>query len=503
MILSTAIALATFSMGGWIVGNGNRTRIAQIDVGAPTVLNVSVPLGVNLARVVDRIDPAGHTATAVESFDNGTVVLVGVEPRRFARIAHWSAGDVSHPGDVLADLHPPAPDAIVFNGDRVRLRLRDVALHPSPALAIADVAAAGSSAPTPVELGPLTSGANRTLTGDLAGCPCILNDLQISPPGGRKGQLAGHVTIDGVDVHTAKGWQPVAGIGAGGHWADTVDQHVSVRTIGTGVEWKFFGVATAPPTLRVIDRPDPLPAVVSRPLDQPDTSIGVSGLDATPIAVNAVAAVPGVPGAASNGVVVDLDYAQRAATNDTAPATAQVWVRGDAQRVRRALVVAGIPVVSQISSRETADELGRQGPGLASVLFLADAAAAAVLAALAAVLSLSAAARRRRYEYAALAAAGASRRTLFAALAIEQVVVIGFGAVTGVGAGLLATGLAGRSVPEFVHAPASPLLNYLPSPWLMGPVLIGGLVVLVAVATAAAAALLRSVTPDQLREAPV
>ena len=137
------------------------------------------------------------------------------------------------------------------------------------------------------------------------------------------------------------------------------------------------------------------------------------------------------------------------------------------------------------------------------MLFLADAAAAAVLAALAAILSLSAAARRRRYEYAALAAAGASRRTLYSALAIEQVVVIGFGALAGIAAGLVASVLAGRSVPEFVHAPASTLLGYFPSPLVMGLVLGAGLVVLVAVAAVAAATLLRSVTPEQLREAPL
>jgi putative ABC transport system permease protein len=213
--------------------------------------------------------------------------------------------------------------------------------------------------------------------------------------------------------------------------------------------------------------------------------------------------VPGVPGAAFNGVVVDLDYALRAATDDVSPATLQVWVRGDAERVRRDLVAAGVPVISSASSSQTADELGRQGPGLASVLFLTDAAAAAVLAALAAVLSLSAAARRRRYEYAALAAAGAARRSLFRALAIEQIVVIGFGALTGVVAGLLASGIAGRSVPEFVDQPTSPLLSYLPSPLFMGLVIGFGLIVLMAVAAAAASALLRSVTPEQLREAPL
>ena len=503
MILATAVALATFSMAAWIVGDANRSRIAQIGVGAPTVLTVSPPLGTDLGRVVDRIDPDGHTAAAVETFDNGSTVLVAVQPQRFARVAHWTAGGVTDATTLLADLHPPAPDSIVLTGDRMRVRLRDAVVHPQQVAAVADIAAAGSSAPTPVELGTFHAGPAPTLEGDLASCPCILKDIQISPPGGGAGQVNGRVTIAGIDQHTKTGWTRVSETAAAGQWADTVDQQVSLRPGPDGLQWQFFAAGSAPATLQVVDRPDPMPAVVSKALVKPDTAIAVSGLNAIQLGVSPTGTAPGVPGAAFNGVVVDLDYALRAATDDTDPATAQVWVRGDAEKVRHDLVAAGVPVVASASSADVADQLGRQGPGLASVLFLTDAAAAAVLAALAAVLSLSAAARRRRYEYAALAAAGAPRKSLYRALAIEQIAVIGFGALTGVVAGLLASGIAGRSVPEFVHPPSSPLLSYLPSPLFMGLVIGFGLIVLMSVAAAAASALLRSVTPEQLREAPL
>ena len=315
--------------------------------------------------------------------------------------------------------------------------------------------------------------------------------------------LDGHVTLSGIDEHTGKGWQPLPGFAGPGHWRALDNGRKLVLSSQNSVQWQFVSAAKVAPKLGVVDGPAQMPAVVSEALDRSNTPISVLGLDGQGLDIVATGAAPGVPGAAANGVVVALRYAIRAATNDTAPATTQVWVRGDADRIRRALGVAGIPVISATSSSAVAAELGRQGPGLASVLFLADAAAAAVLAALAAILSLSAAARRRRYEYAALAAAGASRRTLYSALAIEQVVVIGFGALAGIAAGLVASVLAGRSVPEFVHAPASTLLGYFPSPLVMGLVLGAGLVVLVAVAAVAAATLLRSVTPEQLREAPL
>jgi putative ABC transport system permease protein len=503
MILATAVALATFSMGAWIVGDSNRTRIAQIDTGAPTVLNVALPVAVNLADVVDRIDPGGHTATAVESFNSGTITLLGVEPQRFARIAHWSAGRVSDPSALLSGLEPPSPDPIVLNGDLVRLHLSDVHVTPGPVAVVVDIAATGSTSPTPVEMGSLSSGSSRTVVGEIGGCPCILNDIQISPPGGRKGVLQGRVSITGIDEHEARGWKPVRNFAGPGHWRALDDGRVVVQAARDSVQWRFVSTASSPPTLGVVDRPVQMPAVVSRALDRPDTAIPVLGLDAQSLNVSTIGTAPGIPGASANGVVVSLRYAVRAATNDSAPATPQVWVRGDVSRIRHALVAAHIPVISATSSSQLASELRRQGPGLASVLFLADAAAAAVLAALAAILSLSAAARRRRYEYAALAAAGASRRTLYSALAIEQVVVIGFGAIAGIAAGLVANVIAGRSVPAFVHAPVSTLLSYFPSPLIMGLVLGCGFVILIAVAAVAAATLLRSVTPDQLREAPL
>jgi putative ABC transport system permease protein len=504
MILATAIALATFSMCAWSVGQANRTRIAQASVGAPTVLTVALPQGRDLAATVDKLDPTGRNASAVEVFDNGTVVLTAVQPSRFASVAHWSAGFVRHPQELLSDLHPPASDPIILDGDAVRLHLSHVHLEPSPAELILDVVAGGSSAPTPVDLGVVHNGSqDQLLSGTLGGCPCVVRDLQVSPIGGVATPVGGTITIDQADLLRGHTWHPRSDWTGAGHWSDTTDQQVVIDAGAGRLRWAFFGTKGSPPTLRVVDHPDPMPAVVSRALTGTHTALQPSGLNGGGLPVSVVGTAAAIPGALSRGVVVDLDYAIRAAAGNVGPSTTQVWVRGDATRFSSGLTAAGIPVVDTQSSAALDDQLGRQGPGLASVLFLSDAAAAAVLAALAAILSLSAAARRRRYEYAALAATGASQRTLYAALAIEQLVVIGFGAVVGVATGLLSVVLAGRSVPEFVTTPQSPLLVYRPSVLLIGSVLVAAIVVLLAVAATAAAALLRSVTPDQLREAPV
>lgn len=508
MILATAVALATFSIATWSVGAGNRSRVADVTVGAPTVLTVGVQPGDDLAGAVDRIDPGGRSAAAVEAFTGGPTTLVAAQPARLAAVAHWSAASVSNPRELVADLHPPAPPPIVVSGDRIRVHVHVRRLAPAPEVLTLEFVARGATAPTPVELGRLPSPGHRAvLGGELSACPCTIQDLQIAPPGAAREQVSGTIVVEGIDVHRTDGWHAVEQIALPGQWDDTTDQRVIVDSAGGGgaaggVRWSFFAVAGVPATLTVHDHPVPLPAVVSSALAGDAATVDTTGLDGADLTVAVTARASHVPSAADTGIVVDLTYAQRAAYGNTAPATAQVWVRGDVDRVRHGLARAGFPVLDAQSSQALDDELGRQGPGLASVLFLADAVAAAVLAALAAVLSLSAAARRRRYEYAALGAAGATPRTLYAALAIEQLVVVGVATALGVAAGLLSTALAGHSVPEFVTAPTESLLHYRPSVLVLVLTLGGGFVVILGSAAAAAAALLRSVSPEQLREAP-
>jgi hypothetical protein len=100
-------------------------------------------------------------------------------------------------------------------------------------------------------------------------------------------------------------------------------------------------------------------------------------------------------------------------------------------------------------------------------------------------------------------ASGVPRRTLRRAVLTEMGLVLGFGTVVGVAAGLLAAVLALRTVPEFVVTPAVPPLSYVP-PATPLVVLLGAAVALLAVVTVTSSILLiRGVSPDQLRETPV
>lgn len=503
MILATAVSLATFSLAAWSVSSTNRSRVADMTVGAPTVFNVVPRSGTNLADVVDRIDPGGRSVTAVESFFSADVTLLGVQPSRFAAVANWSGGHGPSADDLTATLHPPTHAPIALNGDFVRVTVDVGALKPTGGELTLNEFAPGGFVSTPIDLGPLRRAHSTVVYTAEIPAPGVVRDLEIAPPGAQRIQMEGTVTVRSIEVHDESGWHAATGAFTDGAWTDTSDQNVQLDANGQQLRWSFIAVRGQPAAITVHDHPDPLPGLVSDDLAGSNSSVQATGLNGTGVIVAVADRVPSVPSAPDNGVVVDLTYAERLAGGNDSPSLPQVWVRGPADRVARALAAAHVAVVNRQSSSGLNDELGRQGPGLASVLFLADAGAAAVLAALAAVLSLSAAARRRRYEYAALAATGATTRSLYAALAIEQLVVIGFGTVIGVGAGLLAIALAGHSVPEFVISPSANLITYRPDVLFLGLTLGAAVVLLLGTAAVAAAALLRSVTPEQLREAPI
>jgi len=517
IVLATAFALAGFAAGIWLVSVANIRAVADARVGAATVLSVVPPAGHDLATIVNRIDPGGRQAMAVDQYVNlsgssAGQVLMAVDPQRFARIAawrpDWAAGRSLQ--SLTAALDPPAPPPVVLRGSHVRVSFDARGIRPAGGTLVLDVYEQGVGAvgQTPVYLGPASG--SRSATAQLTGCPCLLADLTISapPPSGAvisARPVTGAVTIASIDVRTGHGpWvAAAAGLGAPGRWRSGNNAGSSLHPGPAGLVWSFSSQPGVNPSAVPVDRPYPLPGLAARGVWPLGARVAqVAGLDGSPLPVRAVAIAAAIPGAPANGVVVDRTYAERAAGGTPAYASEQVWLApGALARVRPALRAAGVRITGEISAASARAQLIRQGPALATVLFLADAAAAAALAAGAAITGLYASGRRRSHEYAALLASRVPRRSIRASLLAEQAIVLGFGVVIGLAAGLAATLLAVRSVPEFISQPQAPPLDYLPP--IAGLALLVGaaLVVLVLAAVTASMLLVRSVQPDLLREA--
>lgn len=512
IVLATAFALATFAVTAWSVGRGNERLVAATQVGAPTVLTVGVPAGKDLGAVVARADPSGRMAAAVDrytSFASGTagLTVMAVDPPRFARVAAWRPGFTAEPATVLAGrLAPRAPAPVILTGDAVRITVRVRALSPPGSVISADVTTGAS----PVSFGALPGRGTVTLTGQLVGCPCVLQDLDLSrSTRDLLAPVSGSVTISRLEVHLHSGWVPVAQgkvLADARRWRPGHADHPPdrLRAVPAGLDWQFNTRPHQDAILTSVNRPYPLPAVASATMLSGGQTLATGvGLDGSPLQLRVVGAATAVPGAPRQGVVVDRRYAELAAGEDFPAASQQVWVADGGQGIiEHRLRAAGVHVLSIHSAAAVAAVFARQGPALASVLFLADAAAAALLAAGAAVLGLYLSARRRRYEYAALTASGVRRGTLRRAVLAELALVLGFGTVIGVGAGLIAAAMALRSVPEFVHAPAAPPLSYTPSPVPLALLLGTAAGLLIVASVAASAMLIRGINLDQLRETP-
>ncbi len=525
IVLTAAFSLATFAIASYTVQHGNIGHVAAAQTGAADVLTVTAPRGQDLGQIVDRVDPGGGTAVAVDRMAEGTgdgSELLAVQPQRFARVTQWTdgTGPLSSPGAITAALQPPAAPPVILPAaaNAVRVSVSRAAGIPAEGHLTLWVAEEGGpdSGETPVDLGPARDG---TLTAQVASqCPCEVTMVSVDTTTSFNGTDTGGLTVTGLQAQAGGTWQPVTGaLDSAAGWQagaeepagcsdqgarETVTTGTLVRVPG-GLRWTFRTGAGCSPALHRQDVPAPLPALVASALRaQPHAPRPAAGLDGQALTITPAALIPAVPGAPATGIVVDRTYAQRAAQFDSSILVSeQVWVAPGADGVIRArLKDAGVTITGDQSTAEAISRQLRQGPALASVLFLASAAAAALLAAAAAVLGLYQAGRRRRYEYAALLAGRVPRRSLRSSVFIEQAVVLGFGVIAGVAAGLAAAALVLRNLPEFTVAPAAPPLTYAPPAAQLAVPVAAVIAALAVVAALAAAALVRSARAELLRE---
>ncbi|BEP15663.1 hypothetical protein acdb102_39740 [Acidothermaceae bacterium B102] len=508
MILATAFALATFGTAAWANGAGNRTLLAQVQTGAPAVLDVAPTATTNLAAVVDKLDPSGTRATAVDSyFDaSGTdTVVLGVEPARFAEIAYWRT---RFAGKTLAELTAQltttvAPD-VQLNGDALRLRIDVGTLPPTGVDVGAQVDAVDESSAIDVDLGTITqTGVQTTKPVEIVGCnPCQLRNLSVNLPtksiASASTAARGDLTVTGIDVRRDGQWQPVtAGLTTAASWRTS---GVPPTAGPEGLHWRYAFPAGGSASLSVADLPLRVPAIVAFPTFKgPDSTI--NGFNAQPLQITAIGVADALPSVPVAGFAVDRTYAERAAHGYLALVSQQVWTTKAAEHdIAAGLDKAGVKVLGVTRASDQQQLLDRQGPALASVLFLADSISAASLAATAAVLGLVVAARRRRYEFAALSSTGVTRRELYGALLVEQSTVLVFGALAGVAAGLAAAVLSLQNVPQLVVVTTFPPLSYALDRPLLAAAIAAAVVVLLVIAAVASRVLLAGAHAEQLRE---
>jgi hypothetical protein len=208
IVLTAAFSLATFAIASYAVQHRNIGHVVAAQTGAADVLTVNVPPGQDLGQIVDRVDPGGGMAVAVDQMAEGTgdgSILLAVQPQRFARVAQWTdgAGPLSSPGAIAAALQPPAapPVTLPAAASAVRVSVSGAAGMPPGGRLTLWVAEEGGpdSGETPVDLGPARNG---TLAAQVSRCPCEVTMISVDTTTSFNGIDTGGLTVTRLQAQT-------------------------------------------------------------------------------------------------------------------------------------------------------------------------------------------------------------------------------------------------------------------------------------------------------------
>ena len=266
IVLATAFSLTAFAFAAWSVGQRNYQLVAEAETGAPEVLTVSLPAGQNLGTIVDRIDPSGRLATAVDNYQD----TIAIDPARFARIAYWPARP--SPSRLTAVLQPPFAPPIVLSGPAFRVTV-DVGSMSIPHVQLYVNMTTDAS---PVLLGTLPSHGLTTFAVPLTACPCVLQSLTLVLVGQHGSidvagsQLNGKLTVVAMDIRSHGQWVPAGSshrLSSAGLWVDhTIDagRPAVITASSRGLTWTIRNdPSNTTPVLALVNVPDPLPAMVA------------------------------------------------------------------------------------------------------------------------------------------------------------------------------------------------------------------------------------------------
>ncbi|HEY7421853.1 MAG TPA: FtsX-like permease family protein [Gaiellaceae bacterium] len=475
--LAAAVTICLFAVGSYTRAASNRSLLANFEVGAGRVVDVSVRPGFDLERAVRRADPSGRQAMAAEVYRSSYGRLLAVDSKRLSEVATWPHGLTAQAADVIARrLSPPEPPPVVVRGDAVRLTLAVPRHTPAVSLVVGlyDVEFGSTST---LELGPVEPGRHvysAPLNGD---CPRVCRVLDLSPSWENPSEHFRHVVrigLLGVSGHAAGGtWRPVP-YGSAATWtATTPGTHVEGSTARRGVVFaapgalvgESGGVIVAPASTVVH-----VPAVVTSTLAQlnppapPANSVSLQDLDGNPLTVEAIAVAPTLPLLGTNGAMVDLRLAERALTGPPIDSTAQIWLSDSAgPGILRALRGTGVRIGTTRRASTVQSGLDRSGTALGYDLMLIISPIAALLALGTIMFNIVADGQRRRGELRSLAVAGIPGRLVRRSLLLENAAVLGTALVVGTAIGFAALALALPSLPEFVSGTNSmPISNGVP-----------------------------------------
>jgi hypothetical protein len=467
LLMTVACSLICFAVETWSVAGTNRVVRADFREGAPRVLQVETGPNVNLVDAVRAADPSGRYAMAVEELQSPGENLLAVDARRLAKVAFWPLGVSRARVQTIArwlegHLAPP----FLLTGSAVRMTVAVTGAVQPPADLQFDLLDNSNNAGV-ADFGYLQSGVHQYFAPLPASCVdgCRVESLTPywSPQSGGAQATTYALTVSAIQVLSRGAWRSMAPLVYHPDYWQPGASGAEVSRAPVGIQFGFNDTAgqDIAPSVVPAALPATLPGVATRSSQPSDsTTASVLDFDGTPLTIHTAFVVTSLPSLGANGYLIDLSTALRAENNPLPNGTKYVWLAQQTPlKVVRDLRRQGITIVSQSTPAAAIRSSDHQGVALAYQFFLFTAGAAAALAIAAALLTVFLDARRRGYELAMLRVAAVDIRTLRRALVLEQLSMLLPGLLLGVAAGLVASGLALASIPEFVSSSGGPPLQ--------------------------------------------
>jgi hypothetical protein len=455
VLLAVAVALLGFAATGYVVAGQARAAAAEVTTGAPRVLDVGSVTRLKLLNATRAIDPGGRYAMAVAKEPDpapGDPPELAVDTTRLAAVANWRP-DFGGPGPaaLAALLRPGLPDPMIIRAGAIELDVtadRQAIANEVHLLVV--LAPLSGAEPLTEDLGRLSVGDQRlvtTVNGCATGCRLVGIDGALSGAGGFQLQVVLHqvrtIEPDGVALSSAQ----LANVSA---WQPQMPRSIGLSGGAQGLTISYHTVngSAADSWIHPADRPDRLPVAATVPMPGDAQLIG---LDARSTPVTEVARLAGMPRLGSNGVLVDLEYADRAASDGGTATGEQVWLGPAAPPdVVARLLAQGVVVTGDSGVARLRAWLDGQGPALALWFYPLAGGLGMLLAAGASALVAAVDRDRRAADLWALRVQGMSRSVAGRAGLWGYLVVVLCAAVVGLLAAAVAWAVAGPDLPMFV-----------------------------------------------------
>jgi hypothetical protein len=474
-LMIVTVALLCTSFLTWNAGRQDGHTRAELEVGADRVLLVRAENRLALLNAVREADKSGKYAmAAVQSLRSGNDRVLLVDSPRLAAVATWRPEYGMSAAQTAAALHPPAPDPVYVTGGELSLNVDNhyTVVDNQRVVYLDAVFADPKGTRLVVRLGPLKEGP-QLLRAPIPACTtapgCRLSSLEIvqstleekiffaSRPGievvvHSVDQLGPDQNVVGKDALTDRGrWRlDVSGM----------PPNLIVTPVADGL---LLRVAPVRPGgaqdagVYPLDSPAPIASVRAKRLKSRLVGDQRVSYGSTSLSERIVGTASRLPRLGEQGVLIDLEYADRLGADFGAGESMQVWLAAGAPPgIVDKLGRQGVIILGEETIDGVADNYASFGPPLTLQFMLLSAVIGLALAIGSATVVAAVERRPRARELSALRAQGASARLVQRVSVEGYLVLVGTSLVLGLVLAALIRLYIGDVLPYFADGWSAP-----------------------------------------------